>query len=63
MAGLIKAYNPETAVIADIPGLYGFGIAYPSFSEVGGRKFWDVSIPSFTDHILKTNILSPVSSE
>ncbi len=61
--GGAKRYNPETAKIADISGLYGFGIAYPSFSEVGGRKFWDVSIPSFTDHILKTNILSPVSSE
>ena len=63
IAGVVKKYDPETAIIAGVPGLYGFGIAYPSFSEVGGRKFWDVGIPSFTDHILKTNILSPVSSE
>jgi hypothetical protein len=56
-----RNYEPEKALIA--PNIYGFGIAYPSFSEVNGRKFWDVSIPSFTDHILNTNILSTVSSE
>ena len=56
-----RKYDPGTARIAQ--GIYGFGIAYPGFSEVGGRKFWDVSIPSFADHILKTNILSTVSSE
>lgn len=56
-----KKYDPGTARVAR--GIYGFGIAYPSFSEVDGRKFWDVSIPSFAEHILKTNILSTVSSE
>ena len=56
-----QKYDPATAQIAR--GIYGFGIAYPSFTEIDGRKFWDVSIPSFADHILKTNILSTVSSE
>ena len=56
-----RKYDPKTGLIA--PNIYGFGIAYPSFSEIDGRKFWDVSIPSFTEHILNTNILSTVSSE
>jgi hypothetical protein len=59
--GPAQKYEPKNAMIA--PNIYGFGIAYPSFSEIDGRKFWDVSIPSFTDHILSTNILSTVSSE
>lgn len=55
------SYDPQTAQLRE--GIYGFGIAFPSCTTIGEKTFWDVSIPSFTEHILKTNILSKVSSE
>ncbi len=59
---LVGEYDPKTARIGSSE-MYGFGIAFPSYTEIDGKKNWDVSIPSFTEHILKTNILSKVSSE
>ncbi len=56
-------YNPNTARLREDSEIYGFGIAFPSCTTIDGKVFWDVSIPSFTEHILKTNILSRVSSE
>jgi hypothetical protein len=56
-------YNPSTAKLREDSEIYGFGIAFPSCTTIDGKVFWDVSIPSFTEHILKTNILSMVSSE
>ena len=43
-------YNPATGEIA--PRLFGWGIAFPSTTTVNGRTYVDVSIPSFTAHIL-----------
>ena len=43
-------YNPATGEIA--PRLLGWGIAFPSTTTVNGRTYVDVSIPSFTAHIL-----------
>lgn len=57
------SYDPVTARLHKGSEIYGFGIAFPSCTAVGEKTFWDVSIPSFTEHILKTNILSKVSSE
>jgi hypothetical protein len=56
-------YNTQTAKLCEDSEIYGFGIAFPSCTTINGKTFWDVSIPSFTEHILKTNILSTVSSE
>ena len=62
--GYESGYNPQTARLREGSEIYGFGIAFPSCTGRPGEKvFWDVSIPSFTEHILKTNILSTVSSE
>ena len=61
--GYETGYNAETARLREGSEIYGFGIAFPSCTKVGEKVFWDVSIPSFTEHILKTNILSTVSSE
>lgn len=61
--GYETGYNPETAKLREGSEIYGFGIAFPNCTRVGEKVFWDVSIPSFTEHILKTNILSTVSSE
>lgn len=58
-----KVYNPQTAQLCEGLEMYGFGIAFPSCSTINEKIFWDVNIPSFTEHILKTNILSKVSSE
>jgi hypothetical protein len=58
-----EKYNPQTARLREGSEIYGFGIAFPSYTTIGEKVFWDVSIPSFTEHILKTNILSTVSSE
>jgi hypothetical protein len=43
-------YNPATGEIA--PRLFGWGIAFPSKTTLDGRTYADVSIPSFTAHIL-----------
>lgn len=43
-------YNPATAEIA--PRLFGWGIAFPSKTTIDNRTYVDVSIPSFTAHIL-----------
>ena len=59
----VTNYNPTTARLREDCEIYGFGIAFPSCTTIEGKTFWDVSIPSFTEHILKTNILSMVSSE
>ncbi len=56
-------YDPHSARLREDSEIYGFGIAFPSCTTIEGKTFWDVSIPSFTEHILKTNILSTVSSE
>jgi hypothetical protein len=63
IVGVGAKYNPITARIREDCEIYGFGIAFPSCTTIDGKTFWDVSIPSFTEHILKTNILSMVSSE
>lgn len=43
-------YNPATGEIA--PRLLGWGIAFPSTTTVNERTYTDVSIPSFSAHIL-----------
>lgn len=40
-----EKYNPETAEL--MPSLYGFGLAYPGVTNMNGRLYKDVSIPSF----------------
>jgi hypothetical protein len=44
-------YSPTTALVAGQPGLYGFGISYPGVSEIEGKTYKDVSIPSFVQQI------------
>lgn len=45
------AYDGITGAIAESPGLWGFGIAFPNRAD--NAINWDVSIPSFSSHIQK----------
>jgi hypothetical protein len=44
-------YSPTTALVAGQADLYGFGISYPGVSEIEGKTYKDVSIPSFVQQI------------
>ncbi len=45
------AYDGKTGRIQDFPNTWGFGIAFPNLAEDGVH--WDVSLPSFFEHIEK----------
>jgi cation diffusion facilitator CzcD-associated flavoprotein CzcO len=45
------SYDGKTGEIADSPGVWGFGIAFPNKAD--DDIHWDVSIPSFHSHIQK----------
>jgi len=44
-------YSPTTALVAGQPDLYGFGLSYPGVSEIEGKAYKDISIPSFVQQI------------
>jgi hypothetical protein len=44
-------YSPTTALVAGQPDLYGFGLSYPGVSEIEGKAYKDISIPSFIQQI------------
>lgn len=44
-----EEYNPDTGEL--VPSLYGFGLAYPGVTNINGRLYKDVSIPSFLNQI------------
>jgi len=44
-------YSPTTALIAGQADLRGFGISYPGVSEIEGKTYKDISIPSFVQQI------------
>jgi hypothetical protein len=44
-------YSPTTALVAGQADLYGFGLSYPGVSEIEGKIYKDVSIPSFIQQI------------
>ena len=44
-------YSPSTGLIGDQTTLYGFGLSYPGVSEIEGKTYKDVSIPSFFQQI------------
>ena len=44
-------YSPTTALIAGQSDLRGFGISYPGVSEIEGKTYKDISIPSFVQQI------------
>ncbi len=47
-----RVYDARTGQIAGAPGVWGFGIGYPSSSEHNGTTYYDVGVPSFVDHLL-----------
>lgn len=44
-----SSYSPETGEL--YPNLYGFGLAYPGVTEIAGKCYKDVSIPSFVQQL------------
>jgi hypothetical protein len=44
-------YSPTTGLVAGQADLYGFGLSYPGVSEVEGKTYKDISIPSFVQQI------------
>ena len=44
-------YSPTTALIAGQADLRGFGLSYPGVSEIEGKTYKDISIPSFVQQI------------
>lgn len=44
-------YSPTTALVAGQTDLYGFGLSYPGVSEIEGKTYKDISIPSFVQQI------------
>ena len=44
-------YSPTTALVAGQADLYGFGLSYPGVSEIEGKTYKDISIPSFVQQI------------
>jgi hypothetical protein len=49
----VNKYNSETGLIENGRNIFGFGIAYPNSNIVNGRTYFDVSLPSFMQHIEK----------
>lgn len=48
------SYNAQTAEVGTIPGIYGYGIAFPGKSIVEGKEYVDVSVLSFQEQIQRT---------
>ncbi len=46
-------YNSTTGQIENSQNIFGFGIAYPNSNIVNGKTYFDVSLPSFMQHIEK----------
>jgi hypothetical protein len=44
-------YSPTTGLVAGQVDLYGFGLSYPGVSEIEGKTYKDISIPSFVQQI------------
>ncbi len=53
------AYDTLTGVLTEAPQAWGFGIAYPNSTIVGGVTYYDVSLPAFLAHISRN--LSAIS--
>lgn len=49
----VKQYDATTGQLA--PGIWGFGIGFPSSNVYNGKTYYDVGIPPFVKHI-KANI-------
>ena len=44
-------YSPTSALVAGQTDLRGFGLSYPGVSEIEGKTYKDISIPSFVQQI------------
>lgn len=47
-------YNAQTAEVGTIPGVYGYGIAFPGKTMIDGKDYIDVSVLSFQEQIQRT---------
>jgi hypothetical protein len=47
-------YDPQTAKVGIHPYCYGYGIAFPGLTELGSKKYSDVSVLSFQEQIQRT---------
>lgn len=47
----IRNYDEKTGSICGRMNLFGYGIAYPSSTMVNEKKYFDVSLPAFMNHI------------
>jgi hypothetical protein len=47
-------YDPNTARLLNYSNTYGYGIAFPGITDYKGKKYPDVSVLSFQEHMEKT---------
>jgi hypothetical protein len=51
---ICHTYNAQTAEVDTVPGIYGYGIAFPGKTTVDGKEYVDVSVLSFQEQIQRT---------